>query len=170
MNARELLAAQAPIRARYREAPEAARVTLRASGHVLDDCLCRLETDRGAVVAGMHPGIGGSGLGSCPGDMLLEALAACAGVTLNAAATLMNIGLHEATVRVEGDLDFRGALALAGDVPSGFTALRLVFELDTDASDEQLATLMQRVERFCVVSQSLARPPAMGWTRVGVSG
>lgn len=170
MSADILRTAQAPLRARYRDTPEAARITLRARGRIVDDFGCRIDTGRTPVVAGMHPGVGGSGRGACPGDMLLEALAACAGVTLNAAATGLGIPLRSASVRVEGDLDFRGALGMSTDVPIGFESIRIEFELDTDASEEQLATLLQRTEMFCVVYQTLARPPAFAITRTRAGG
>ncbi|MCM5570065.1 OsmC family protein [Burkholderiaceae bacterium FT117] len=169
MNAEDLRSAQKALRERYREMPSAALVTLHAQGRIGEDISCRLETGKARTVAGMHPGVGGSGQGACPGDMLLEALVACAGVTLNAAATALGIELRGASIRAEGDLDFRGALGLSKEIPVGFQDIRLEFTLDTDASEEQVATLLRRTESFCVVSQALARPPAFTVTRGQVS-
>ncbi len=151
---------QAPLKARYRETPEAALVTLRASGEIGDATLtCKVETGRALVEAGLHPATGGSGLDACSGDMLLEALVACAGVTLKAVATALDLPLRRGVVSAEGDLDFRGTLGVAKDAPVGFRAIRLRFDLDTDASDEQVATLMKLTERYCVVLQTLRAPP-----------
>jgi len=151
---------QAPLKARYRETPEAALVTLRASGEIGDATLtCKVETGRALVEAGLHPATGGSGLDACSGDMLLEALVACAGVTLKAVATALDLLLRRGVVSAEGDLDFRGTLGVAKDAPVGFRAIRLRFDLDTDASDEQVATLMKLTERYCVVLQTLRAPP-----------
>src|SRR5574337_1467110 len=138
MNAEELRAVQTPLKQRYREVPEAALITLRAQGRAGEGVSCRIETGKGLVVAGLHPGTGGTGQQACSGDMLLEALVACAGVTLNAVATSLGIELRDATVHAEGDLDFRGTLGLSKDVPVGFRNIRLQFHLDTDASEEQL--------------------------------
>ena len=165
MQADELRAAQAPLKERYREAPDAARITLRAQGRIGEGVSCRLETGKARVVAGLHPATGGSGLGACSGDMLLEALVACAGVTLNAVATALGIVLRDATLLAEGDLDFRGTLGVAKDVPVGFRQIRLQFDLDTDATEEQLATLLRLTERYCVVYQTLKQPPAFDITR-----
>lgn len=165
MNLEDLRSAQAALRKRYRETPAAALATLHAQGHIGEDISCRLDTGKALTVAGMHPGVGGSGRGACPGDMLLEALVACAGVTLNAAATALGIELRSASIRAEGDLDFRGALGVSNEVPIGFQNIRLEFVLDTDASEEQLATLLSRTESYCVVYQTLARPPAFTVTR-----
>jgi uncharacterized OsmC-like protein len=157
---------QAPLKARYREAPEAALVTLRASGEIGEATLtCKVETGRALVEAGLHPATGGSGLDACSGDMLLEALVACAGVTLKAVATALDLTLRRGAVTAEGDLDFRGTLGVAKDAPVGFRALRLRFELDTDASAEQLATLMKLTERYCVVLQTLRAPPSITTTQ-----
>jgi uncharacterized OsmC-like protein len=157
---------QAPLKARYREAPEAALVTLRASGEIGEATLtCKIETGRALVEAGLHPATGGSGLDACSGDMLLEALVACAGVTLKAVATALDLTLRRGAVTAEGDLDFRGTLGVAKDAPVGFRALRLRFELDTDASAEQLATLMKLTERYCVVLQTLRAPPSITTTQ-----
>ncbi len=153
---------QAPLKARYRETPEAALVTLRASGEIGDATLtCKVETGRALVEAGLHPATGGSGLDACSGDMLLEALVACAGVTLKAVATALDLPLRRGVVSAEGDLDFRGTLGVAKDAPVGFRAIRLRFDLDTDASDEQVATLMKLTERYCVVLQTLRSPPVI---------
>ncbi len=157
---------QAPLKARYREAPEAALVTLRASGEIGEATLtCKIETGRALVEAGLHPATGGSGLDACSGDMLLEALVACAGVTLKAVATALDLTLRRGAVTAEGDLDFRGTLGVAKDAPVGFRAIRLRFELDTDASAEQLATLTKLTERYCVVLQTLRAPPSITTTQ-----
>jgi uncharacterized OsmC-like protein len=161
MNVDELRELQAPIKSRYRDDPEAAVVTLRASGEIGQESLaCRVETGRALVEAGLHPASGGSGLQACSGDMLLEALAACAGVTLSAVATALGIEVRKGTVAVEGDLDFRGTLGVAKDAPVGFRAIRLRFDLDTGASEEQLASLLKLTERYCVVLQTLRIPAA----------
>jgi uncharacterized OsmC-like protein len=165
MQADELRAVQAPLKERYREAPDAARITLRAQGRIGEGVSCRLETGRALGVAGLHPATGGSGLSACSGDMLLEALVACAGVTLNAVATALGIELRDATLLAEGDLDFRGTLGVARDVPVGFQDIRLQFTLDTDATEAQLDTLLRLTERYCVVYQTLARPPSFAVTR-----
>jgi len=159
MNSDDLRSVQAPLKQRYREDPQAALITLRAQGRIGEGVSCKIETGKALVVAGLHPATGGSGQAACSGDMLLEALVACAGVTLNAVATALGIELRDASLRAEGDLDFRGTLGLAKDVPVGFQNIRLQFTLDTDASEEQLATLLRLTERYCVVGQSLAQPP-----------
>ncbi len=159
MKAEELRAAQTPLKERYREQPEAALVTLKAQGRIGEGITCNVETGKALVEAGVHPATGGSGLAACSGDMLLEALAACAGVTLNAVATALGIEIHAGIVRAEGDLDFRGTLGVSKDVPVGFQRIRLAFDLTTDATDEQLATLMRLTERYCVVYQTLRQPP-----------
>ena len=159
MNVEQLRELQSPIKSRYREDPEAAVVTLRAKGEIGQESLaCRVETGRALVEAGLHPASGGTGLQACSGDMLLEALAACAGVTLSAVATALGIAVRSGTVSVEGDLDFRGTLGVAKDAPVGFRAIRLDFALDTDANDEQLASLLKLTERYCVVLQTLRVP------------
>ena len=159
MNVDQLRELQAPIKARYRDTPEAAVITLHAKGEIGQENLaCRVETGRALVEAGLHPASGGSGLQACSGDMLLEALAACAGVTLSAVATALQIDVRKGTVAVEGDLDFRGTLGVAKDAPVGFRAIRLRFDLDTDATDEQLASLLKLTERYCVVLQTLRVP------------
>ena len=152
-------AKQAPLKERYKEAPDAARVTLRAQGRAGEGVSCKIETGKSLVVAGLHPATGGTGLQACSGDMLLEALVACAGVTLNAVATSLGIELREAVLKAEGDVDFRGTLGVSKEVPVGFQAIRLQFILDTDASEEQLATLLRLTERYCVVYQTLRDPP-----------
>ncbi len=165
MNADELRSIQAPLKERYRQSADAALVTLRARGRLAEGVSCKIETGKALVTAGLHPATGGSGLGACSGDMLLEALVACAGVTLNAVATALGIELRDALLQAEGDLDFRGTLGVSKDVPVGFQNIRLQLALDTDASDEQLATLLRLTERYCVVYQTLACPPAMTITR-----
>ena len=165
MNADDLRAVQAPLKERYRAAPDAALITLRAQGRLGEGVSCKVETGRALIVAGLHPATGGSGQAACSGDMLLEALVACAGVTLNAVATALGIELRDASLEAEGDLDFRGTLGLSKEAPVGFQAIRLRFTLDTDASDEQLATLLRLTERYCVVYQTLAHPPALALSR-----
>ncbi len=150
---------QDPLKARYRDDPAAARITLRASGRLGEGVSCSVDTGRALAEAGLHPATGGDGTLACSGDMLLEALVACAGVTLRAVATSLGLDIRGGTVRAEGDLDFRGTLAVAKDAPVGFTDIRLSFELDTDADDEQLATLHRLTERYCVVLQSLRQAP-----------
>jgi uncharacterized OsmC-like protein len=158
MNADELKSLQAPIKEGYRQRPETALVTLRAEGRIGEGVTCKVETGKALVEAGLHPATGGDGIGACSGDMLLEALVACAGVTLSAVATALGIPLRDATVRAEGDLDFRGTLGVSKDVPVGFEQIRLQFDLDTDAGEEQLATLLRLTERYCVVYQTLNHP------------
>jgi len=165
VNAEELKALQAPIKDRYRNEPQAALVTLRAQGRIGEGIACRVDTARALVEAGLHPATGGSGLQACSGDMLLEALVACAGVTLKAVATALGINLKDANVTAEGDLDFRGTLGVAKDAPVGFKTIRLRVELDTDATEDQLATLAKLTERYCVVAQSLRQPPAFSISR-----
>jgi uncharacterized OsmC-like protein len=162
MNADELRALQAPLKDRYRNEPQAARITLTARG-ALDDAhvACKVETGRAMAVAGLHPATGGSGLELCSGDMLLEALVACAGVTLKAVATSMGVALRSGEVVAEGDLDFRGTLGVDKQAPVGFSDIRLTFKLDADAAPEQLETLLKLTERYCVVLQTLRRPPAL---------
>jgi uncharacterized OsmC-like protein len=164
MNADELKSLQAPVKQRYRERPETASVTLRAQGRIGEGVTCNVETGKALVEAGLHPATGGNGLSACSGNMLLESLVACAGVTLRAVATALDIALRDATISAEGDLDFRGTLGVSKDVPVGFHAIRLRFDLDTDASEEQLATLLRLTERYCVVYQTLARPPKIDIT------
>src|SRR6266496_6730367 len=161
MNAEDLRSVQSPLKERYREDPESASITLRAQGRLGEGVSCKIETGKALVVAGLHPATGGTGLSACSGDMLLEALVACAGVTLNAVATALGIELRDATVHAEGDLDFRGTLGLSKEVPVGFKNIRLQFTLDTDATEEQLATLLRLTERYCVVYQTLAHTPVL---------
>ena len=162
MNVDELRAAQAPLKGKYKDDPAAALITLKAEGSLDQGALaCRVETGRALVEAGLHPATGGSGLQACSGDMLLEALVACAGVTLNAVATALGIKVEGGRVRAEGDLDFRGTLGVAKEVPVGFRDVRLRFDLQCDATGEQLATLLKLTERYCVIYQTLRHPPAM---------
>src|SRR6266581_5726545 len=158
MKADELRSLQAPIKDGYRERPDTALITLRAEGRLGEGITCKVETGKALVEAGLHPATGGNGLSACSGDMLLEALVACAGVTLGAVATALGIQLRDAMVRAEGDLDFRGTLGVSKDVPVGFQQIRLQFDLDTDASEEQIATLLRLTERYCVVYQTLSHP------------
>jgi uncharacterized OsmC-like protein len=159
MKTEELKALQAPIKDRYRKEPQAALVTLRARGRIGEGIACRVDTGRALVEAGLHPATGGSGLQACSGDMLLEALVACAGVTLGAVATALGIGLRDALISAEGDLDFRGTLGVAKDSPVGFREVRLRFDLDTDAPAEQQKKLIELTERYCVVLQTLRQSP-----------
>ena len=161
MNADELRAVQAPLKNLYRENPEAAMIMLRAEGKLGEGVTCKIDTGKALLTAGLHPAGGGTGLDACSGDMLLEALVACAGVTMKAVATALAIELRDATVQAEGDLDIRGTLGLSKEVPVGFRAIRLSFTLDTDASEDQLATLLRLTERYCVIYQTLARPPQL---------
>jgi len=165
MNADELRAVQAPLKDLYRENPEAAMIMLRAEGKLGEGVTCKIDTGKALVTAGLHPAGGGTGLDACSGDMLLEALVACAGVTMKAVATALAIELRDATVQAEGDLDIRGTLGLSKEVPVGFRAIRLNFTLDTDASEDQLATLLRLTERYCVIYQTLARPPQLSVTK-----
>ena len=148
-----------PLKAQYQSDPAAAMVTLRASGRVSEGIACKVDTGRTLIEAGLHPATGGNGTQACSGDMLLEALVACAGVTLRAVATAIGVNLRGATVAAEGDLDFRGTLGVAKDAPVGFRDIRLRFNLDTDAPDDQRATLIRLTERYCVVLQTLRQPP-----------
>lgn len=161
MNSEEIRALQRPLKERYRETPEAALVTLRAGGSLGDGITCRIETSKALVEAGLHPATGGTGLSACSGDMLLEALVACAGVTLRAVATSLGIEVRGGRISAEGDLDFRGTLGVSREAPVGFQRVRLDFALDTDATEEQLATLLKLTERYCVVAQTLQRPPEL---------
>jgi len=158
MNAETLRSLQAPLKEKYRQEPNTALVTFRAEGRLGEGITCKIETGKAPVTAGLHPATGGDGLSACSGDMLLEALIGCAGVTLNAVATGLGIQLRDAKVRAEGDLDFRGTLGVSKDVPVGFERIRLRFDLDTDATAEQVATLIRLTERYCVVYQTLSRP------------
>jgi uncharacterized OsmC-like protein len=158
MTADKLRSLQAPLKAQYRESPETALVTLHAEGQIGENITCKIETGKTRVEAGLHPATGGDGQSACSADMLLEALVGCAGVTLRAVATALGIPLRGATIRAEGDLDFRGTLGVSKDVPVGFKEIRLNFNLNTDASEEQLATLIRLTERYCVVYQTLSHP------------
>ena len=158
MNAETLRSLQAPLKEKYRQEANTALVTLRAEGRLGEGITCKIETGKAPITAGLHPATGGDGLSACSGDMLLEALVGCAGVTLNAVATALGIHLRDAKVRAEGDLDFRGTLGVSKNVPVGFERIRLRFDLDTDATAEQVATLLRLTERYCVVYQTLSRP------------
>jgi uncharacterized OsmC-like protein len=159
MRAEELRELQAPLKQWYREQPEAARITLSARGSLDEGITCSVETGKALVQAGLHPATGGDGLMTCSGDMLLQALVACAGVTLRAVSTALGIPVHGGTVVAEGDLDFRGTLGVSREAPVGFADIRLRFELDTDATPEQLQNLLKLTERYCVVYQTLRQGP-----------
>jgi len=161
MDRDSLKALQAPLKSRYKEDPTAALITLKAKGTVGEGVTCSVDTGRAIAEAGLPPATGGDGSFLCSGDMLLEALVACAGVTLSAVATALDITLHNAEVHAEGDLDFRGTLGVDKQAPVGFAEIRLGFELDTDADEEQLATLLKLTERYCVVYQTLAQGPRL---------
>jgi uncharacterized OsmC-like protein len=165
MDPLELKALQAPIKERYRKDPAAAVVTLRAQGRIGEGIACRVDTARALIEAGLHPATGGSGLQACSGDMLLEALVACAGVTLKAVATALGIELKDAKLTAEGDLDFRGTLGVAKDAPVGFREIRLKLDLDSDASEEQLKKLIELTERYCVVMQTVRNAPPVKVSR-----
>ncbi len=163
MDAKQLRTLQAPLKARFREAPDEARITLKATGRIDDDeIVCKVATARDVVAAGLHPASGGGSQTVCSGDMLLEALAACAGVTLKAVATALDIRLKSGTVRAEGDLDFRGALGVDAHAAVGFSDVRLVFELDTDATQAERDRLIELTERYCIVYQTLRHSPRLG--------
>ncbi len=165
MDSDALRAMQAPYKDKYKSDPDAAVITLKAHGSIDESKIaCKVETGRALAVAGLHPATGGSGAELCSGDMLLEALVACAGVTLKAVATALAIPLKAGVVRAEGDLDFRGTLGVAKDAPVGFREIRLAFDLDTEASQEQIDTLIKLTERYCVIFQTLAKPPKLGLT------
>lgn len=171
MKSDELRTIQAPLKERYAEEPAAAVLTLEAEGRLGEGVTCNVHTGKALVEAGLHPATGGTGLSACSGDMLLEALVACAGVTLNAVATALGIEIRSGGVRAEGDLDFRGTLGVSKEVPVGFQKIRLHFSLDTDASDEQLATLLRLTERYCVVYQTLCHSPEISVSRgAGAAG
>jgi uncharacterized OsmC-like protein len=165
MDAQELKALQAPIKERYKKDPAAALVTLRAQGRIGEGIACRVDTGRALVEAGLHPATGGSGVQACSGDMLLEALVACAGVTLKAVATAIGVNLRDAKILAEGDLDFRGTLGVAKDAPVGFREIRLSLDLDSDASEEQLKKLVELTERYCVVMQTIRNAPPVTVSR-----
>lgn len=164
MDSEALKALQAPLKEHYRQAPEAAVVTLRAESNGVDGVACKLETSEGLLEAGLHPATGGSGTQACSGDMLLEALAACAGVTLQAVATAFGVKLTRSTVRVEGDLDFRGTLGVAKDAPVGFRDIRMNFDIAADAPEETLRKIISTSERYCVVLQTLQQKPDISVT------
>lgn len=161
MNQTEFRNLQTPLKEKYRQEPEAALITLRAEGRLGQDVSCRVETARGLVNAGLHPATGGSGAAACSGDMLLQALVACAGVTLGTVATALGIELRDGRVEAEGDLDFRGTLGTSKEVPVGFRAIRLQIKLDTDATEEQRNKLLELTERYCVVYQTLRSSPSI---------
>ncbi|HYJ62608.1 MAG TPA: OsmC family protein [Parafilimonas sp.] len=161
MNTTELKNLQAPLKEQYRAKPESAVITLRAYGKVGDGISCKIETGKALVEVGLHPATGGTGLLACSGDMLLEALAACAGVTLKAVATALAIEINDGTVTAEGDLDFKGTLGVSKEAPVGFKTIRLKFNLDLNATDEQLASLKKLTERYCVVFQTLTKGVAV---------
>ena len=162
MRPEDLRALQAPLKEAYRTTPERAVVTLRAAGRLDETAVsCHVDTGRAMVEAGLHPATGGTGLEACSGDLLLQALVACAGVTLRAVATALDLPVRGGEVRAEGELDFRGTLGVSKEAPVGFRAIRLHFALDTDATPEQLATLEKLTERYCVVLQTLRTPPAL---------
>jgi uncharacterized OsmC-like protein len=162
MQAAELKSLQAPLKELYRRDGKAALVTLKAEGHIGDGVTCSVETAKTLVEAGLHPATGGSGFHACSGDMLLQALVACAGVTLNAVATALGLDLGEASVKAEGDLDFRGTLGVAKEVPVGFRDIRLTFDIKGKLDDDQKASLIKLTERYCVVYQTLRNPPPVG--------
>ncbi len=165
MDSAELRSVQQPLKDAYREDPQQAVVTLRACGQLDEQSIaCSVETGRALAVAGLHPATGGDGSLACSGDMLLQALVACAGVTLRAVATSLQIDVAGGTVTAEGDLDFRGTLAVSKETPVGFSSIRLAFDLDTEASPEQLQTLIKLTERYCVVYQTLAHPARLSVT------
>lgn len=168
MDADELRAVQAPLKEQYREAAETARITLRAEGRLADGIACSVDTGRGLVVAGLHPATGGTGLTVCSGDLLLQALVACAGVTMNAVATALGIEVRDGIIQAEGDLDVRGTLGVSKEVPVGFQQIRLRITLDGDATEDQRAALLRLTERYCVVYQTLVRPPVVSLTVDGV--
>lgn len=155
MKSEEIKALQAPLKQKYKTDPEAAFITLKASGNIGDGITCKVDTGKQIVEAGLHPATGGTGISACSGDMLLEALVACAGVTLNAVATAIDLKLNDATITAEGDLDFRGTLGVDKEAPVGFQNIRLHYQLDTQANEEQIATLLKLTERYCVVFQTL---------------
>jgi uncharacterized OsmC-like protein len=169
MDRQQLREIQAPLKERYREDPAAGVVTLSADGSLVDGIACSVSTGRALEIAGLHPATGGDGTQLCSGDMLLSALAACAGVTLKSVATSLEIDLRGGTVHAEGDLDFRGTLAVDKQAPVGFTNIRLTFNLDTDATDEQLDTLVRLTERYCVVFQTLRTSPELQVARARIA-
>jgi uncharacterized OsmC-like protein len=161
MNKEELKAIQTPIKESYKTNPAAAVITLKAEGNLSDGITCNVDTGKALVKAGLHPATGGTGLQACSGDMLLQALVACAGVTLNAVATALEINIKDGSIRAEGDLDFKGTLGVSKESPVGFRDIRLYFHLDTEATGDQLDTLLKLTERYCVVYQTLSRSPSL---------
>jgi len=168
MNSDELKKLQAPLKERYRTDPEAAVITLRAQGNIGEGISCKVETGKAIVEAGLHEATGGNGMMACSGDLLLEAIVACAGVTLKAVSTSIGVEIHDGIVLAEGDLDFRGTLGVSKDAPVGFKSIRLHFKLDTEATPEQVNSLAKLTERYCVVYQTLTKgvPVATSYTRL----
>ena len=166
MKSSELKDKQAPIKAQYRDNPDAAVITLKAEGSIGEGVTCSVQTSRALIEAGLHPATGGTGMHACSGDMLLEALVACAGVTLNAVATALDMKITDAKIRAEGDLDFKGTLGVDKTAPVGFRDIRLAFDIKGDLTEEQTATLMKLTERYCVIYQTLKSPPPVN---VGVT-
>jgi len=166
MNPDDLRALQAPLKDKYKVEPGAALVTLKARGDIGDGISCSVQTGQALVKAGLHPATGGTGTLACSGDMLLQALAACAGVTMSAVATAIGVDIRGGAVSVEGDLDFRGTLGVSKEAPVGFQSIRLTFEVDSDATDEQLDTLQRLTERYCVVYQTLRQPASIAISRM----
>ena len=165
MNPDDLRALQAPLKDKYKVEPGAALVTLKARGDIGDGISCSVQTGQALVKAGLHPATGGTGTLACSGDMLLQALAACAGVTMSAVATAIGVDIRGGAVSVEGDLDFRGTLGVSKEAPVGFQSIRLMFEVDSDATEEQLDTLQRLTERYCVVYQTLRQPASIAFSR-----
>lgn len=155
MDANAIRAMQAPLKEKYRKDPTAAVITLKASGRIGEGLTCKVDTGKSLVEAGLHPATGGNGMAACSGDMLLEALAACAGVTMNSVATAIDVELEDAVITAEGDLDFRGTLGVSKEAPVGFKEIRLHYDLTTQATDDEIATLLKLTERYCVVYQTL---------------
>ena len=170
MNSEQLRAAQSPLKEQYRNDPQSAVLTLRATGALGEGVSCNVETGRALVEAGLHPATGGTGLSACSGDMLLQALVACAGVTLRAVATSLGIVVRSGTVMAEGDLDFRGTLGVSKDAPVGFREIRLKISIDTDCADSEKQKLLELTERYCVVYQTLARAPGVHASYAAESG
>jgi len=164
MDSAQLKETQAPIKAKYRDNPESAVITLKAEGSIGEGVTCSVQTAKALVEAGLHPATGGSGVHACSGDMLLQALVACAGVTMNAVATALELKINDATIKAEGDLDFKGTLGVDKGAPVGFRDIRLAFEIDGDPTEEQRATLLKPTERYCVVYQTLRAPPPVAVT------
>ena len=164
MNSEELKNIQAPLKEKYRQQPETAIITLKATGKIGEGISCKVETGKAIIEAGLHPATGGTGMFACSGDLLLEALVACAGVTLQAVATAIGIEIKNGTIKAEGDLDFRGTLGISKDVPVGFVSIRLLFNLETDATEEQMLSLAKLTERYCVVYQTLVKGVLMSTT------